>query len=507
MSERKSVSTPKPEVRNGWVRKSDLDAWLDRHLPVPTRVITNEEFQPVPQTAAQRRVEHTLLAEAGRAARRLGVDRRQFLRTSCGMAMAFAAMNSVFGPLFKVDAAELLDPAAADAKTRFFIFDVQTHHVAMPGQAPGADQNFLEAVVQMRGMARRMNPALKDREPKIEDAHIENYIKEVFLDSETDVVALSALPAEAEETSVLTPTVIDNTKGWVNELTKSPRVVSHGYFSPDLGAQNLEYMEAQTTKLKIDAWKGYTGVARAKGKQGWRIDDEKNSYPALEFARKKGIRNICLHKGLPFPGDPELWSPMDICKAAVDFPDMNFLVYHAGFKSVQQSLPKAADGFAKDAHIPWTSDLCAWKKKNPQVKNIYMEMGSTFALMVTANPLLAAHVMGMMIEAFGADHVLWGTDSIWWGSPQWQIEAFRRLEIPGELQKRFGYQPLTDDVRRQIFGLNAAKVYGIDPRTKLHPVPDDYVERLRKLYKQAGAPTPSNTQYGWVRADSVAAGL
>jgi hypothetical protein len=106
----------------------------------------------------------------------------------------------------------------------------------------------------------------------------------------------------------------------------------------------------------------------------------------------------------------------------------------------------------------------------------------------------------MTIDAFGADHVLWGTDSIWWGSPQWQIEAFRRLEMPDDLQKRFGWKPLTAEVKRQIFGLNATRVYGIDPQAKLNPMPVNYIEKLRRLYKQSGAATPSNTQYGWVRA-------
>jgi len=136
-----------------------------------------------------------------------------------------------------------------------------------------------------------------------------------------------------------------------------------------------------------------------------------------------------------------------------------------------------------------------------------MELGSTFALMVSSNPMIAAHVLGMIIDAFGADHVLWGTDSIWWGSPQWQIEAFRRLQIPGDLQKRYGWKPLTDDVKRNIFGLNAARVYGVDSKTKINPMPNDYVDKLRRLYKQSGASTRSNTQYGWVRAEAAGARL
>ncbi len=494
----------KPRAYNGWIRKSDLDAWLDRYLPVPTQVVSNEEYLPIPQTPEQRRLEREIIARAEHHSRSLGMDRRSFLRTSSGMALAFACMNTVFGRCFRVDAAEFLEPSAvAEKKARMFIFDVQTHHVALPSEAPARDTAFLDALLSLRKTARGMNPELKNREAKMEDLYLQNYIKEVFLDSETDVVALSALPGSSEETDVLTPEVIYRSRSWINEVTSSPRVISHGYFSPDLGEQNLEYMHAQMEKLKIDAWKGYTGVARAKGKEGWRLDDEKLAYPALQFARKKGVRNICVHKGLPFPGDPEWWNPMDVTRAATAFPDLNFLIYHSAFKDLRTGLAAAADGFRKTTYIPWTSDICAWKKKNPQVKNIYMEMGSTFALMVSASPPLAAYAMGMIIDAFGADHVLWGTDSIWWGSPQWQIEAFRRLEMPDDFTKRFGWKPLTDDVKRQIFGLNAARVYGVDPEVKRNPMPADYIERLRQMYKQSGIALASNTQYGWVRADSL----
>src|SRR5439155_22460858 len=113
-----------------------------------------------------------------------------------------------------------------------------------------------------------------------------------FLASGTGVAAVSALPGDTEETDVLTPEVIYKSRTWINDLTSSPRMISHGYFSPDRGQQNLQYMHAQTEKLKIDAWRGYRGVARAKGKQGWRLDDEKLAYPALEYSRKTGIKNI-----------------------------------------------------------------------------------------------------------------------------------------------------------------------------------------------------------------------
>jgi hypothetical protein len=52
--------------------------------------------------------------------------------------------------------------------------------------------------------------------------------------------------------------------------------------------------------------------------------------------------------------------------------------------------------------------------------------------------------MGVLIKGLGVDRVCWGTDALWTGSPQWQIEGLGRLEIPEDLQKRFGSTPLGD---------------------------------------------------------------
>ena len=123
---------PKPVPQSGWVHKCDLDDYLDRHLPIPTQVVSNEEYYPLPQTVKQKAVEHHLSQMATRNAKKLGIDRREFLRSAGGMAAAFTAMNEIFGDFFRVEATELTDAgAAAERKVDYFIFDVQTHHVAV----------------------------------------------------------------------------------------------------------------------------------------------------------------------------------------------------------------------------------------------------------------------------------------------------------------------------------------------------------------------------------------
>jgi predicted TIM-barrel fold metal-dependent hydrolase len=126
-----------------------------------------------------------------------------------------------------------------------------------------------------------------------------------------------------------------------------------------------------------------------------------------------------------------------------------------------------------------------------------MEMGSTFAQLVVTQPEICAHLLGQILLAFGEEHLLWGTDSIWWGTPQWQIEAFRRFQIPEALQERHGYPPLTRELKAKVFGLNSARVFGVDATAKRNTLPGDYVSRIKMAYHEEG-PEPSQRVYGWV---------
>ena len=109
-----------------WVRQSQLDAAREERSPIPLRIASNEEFIPPPQSAQQREVELRLWALAETAAGRLGISRRAFLRTGCGLAAALLAMNQVFGPYYQVSADELLDEDKVREKwpKDQFIFDV-----------------------------------------------------------------------------------------------------------------------------------------------------------------------------------------------------------------------------------------------------------------------------------------------------------------------------------------------------------------------------------------------
>ena len=328
-----------------------------------------------------------------------------------------------------------------------------------------------------------------------------NYVKEVFGDSDTVMAVISGVPTRDWDKNPLPPDQMVATRAFVNDLAGSRRVLSHGLLRPNLGKPELAEMERQVKDLKIDAWKMYTGAEI--GEKAWRMDDEAVAYPFWEKTRALGVKNLCVHKGLPLGAfNEEACRPLDLEKAAKDWPDLNFIVYHSGFRGygwlaggtgIKVVDPRTTD----PQEIPWISDILRILKRNPAIKNIYFELGSTFGILSSFAPRMCMHMLGQMIQVAGADHILWGTDSIWNGSPQSQIERLRRLKIADDLVEKHGYPVLTEAIKDQIFGLNAARLLNVDVDAHRKAIQADKLSALRKE-RRYDPSTPTNTQYGWV---------
>jgi predicted TIM-barrel fold metal-dependent hydrolase len=483
-----------------WVRQCDLDARVEAPLPIPARIASNEEFIPPPQSPEQKEYEARVLSISERAARRQGVSRRDFLRSGSGFAAALMALNQVFGHCYEVDAAELEDPKAFAEKwpKDQFIFDVQTHHVDVSQK--WYDDTPDGKAIQSFFRALRPQPNVEDSLDLLNRAH---YVKEIFGDSDTVMAIISGVPSRNWDKNPLPPDQMVATRKYVNDLAGSQRVLSHGLLRPNLGQKEMEEMERQVKELKIDAWKMYTGAEL--GEKAWFMDDEKVAYPFWEKTKKLGVKNLCVHKGLPLGFfNEKACTPLDLEKAAKDWPDLNFIVYHSGFRGFGLIAggrgEKVKDPKTDDPQeIPWISDIFRILKKNPKIKNIYFELGSTFGQLSAMRPDTCLHMLGQMIQTAGADHVLWGTDSIWGGSPQSQIVRLRKLKMKPELMDKHKYPELTDEIKDQILGLNAAKLFGVDPKAKRQAIKADKLTQLREEYRQH--PNPSNTQYGWVWVD------
>ncbi|HXG09765.1 MAG TPA: amidohydrolase family protein [Gemmataceae bacterium] len=484
-----------------WVRQCDLDAQNEAPPPIPARIASNEEFIPPPPSPQQKEYEARLKEISERAARRQGLSRRDFLRSGSGMAAALLALNQTFGDCYEVSAEEVEDPKAFEEKwpKDQFIFDVQTHHVDISRKWYD-DTPEGKRVLQF---FRLLRPLAGSTEKSLELLNRAHYVKEVFGDSDTVMAIISGVPSREWDKNPLPPDQMVATRQYVNDLAGSQRVLSHGLLRPNLGSKELEEMERQVKVLKIDAWKMYTGAEL--GEQAWFMDDEKVAYPFWERTKKLGIKNLCVHKGLPLGFFNEKGcTPHDLEKAAKDWPDLNFIVYHSGFRGFGLAARGTGDRIEdpkKDdpQEIPWISDILRILKRNPQIKNIYFELGSTFQQISARSPEMALHMLGQMIQVAGADHVLWGTDSIWGGSPQSQIVRLRRLKMKPELMEKYGYPELTDAIKDQILGLNAAKLFGIDPKAKRQAIKADRLSQIREEYRHD--PSPSNTQYGWVWVD------
>jgi predicted TIM-barrel fold metal-dependent hydrolase len=274
----------------------------------------------------------------------------------------------------------------------------------------------------------------------------------------------------------------------------------------------MEEVDKSIAEYKPDSWKGYTiGDPLSPSSKGtaWRLDDEKLVYPFYEKARKSGLNKIiCIHKGL-LPRDyeqswPGVWQHAnvdDLPKAAKDNPDFAFIMYHGALRPFLEDPAYELDLFEKTGEIRWVTDLARIPQEHG-VKNVYGELGTTFATCAVANPRFAAAVVGSLVNGLGADKVVWGSDSVWYGSPQWQIEAMRRLEIPDDMMKKHGWKTKLGDadskVKRMIFGENSARLYNYKRTAETdEQLGSDKLAQMKQEYQREGIER-NNRFYGYI---------
>jgi uncharacterized protein len=472
--------------------------------PVPTQIVSNGEFNPLPQTREQQRVEARIKELADQLGRKHGMSRRRFLASSAGMAAAFLAMNEVFGRVFDVSRAEAATPGVADARASAlagqFIIDDQTHFVR---------DDFKQAgLLDLAKFAKQhWNPALAG-ENDLARFKFDNYVKEIFVDSDTKVALLSGAPFDDPTWDLLTNDQIAMARAAINKIAGSRRLLAHSVITPKRQGW-MDEVDRSIATIKPDSWKGYTigdPLFPSTKQSYWRLDDQKLMYPFYEKIVKAGIPTVCVHKGL-LPADyekswPGVWeynSAWDIGQAAKDWPQVNFVIYHAALRPFLEAPEGALGEFEQTGRIKWATELAEIPAKYG-VSNVYGEIGTAFANSAVANPRFAAAFVGTLIRGLGADHVVWGSDSVWYGSPQWQIEAMRRLEIPDDMQKKHGFAPLGPAnglVKSAIFAGNSARLYNVHVQAAQGAITTDRLAAIRGEYVAMGG-LRSNTRYGYV---------
>jgi predicted TIM-barrel fold metal-dependent hydrolase len=509
-----------------WIPKYVRDRNKGVESPIPTQVISNEEILPRRQSRRQKQVEH-LIGEWGEAnARKLGMNRRDFMRTSMGFATTLLAMNAVHGPFWEVEAAEAFEPAATAEKWPkgdYFIIDVQTHFTNT--YDIGEDRRGGSGGFRTYEFLKNMGVNLKS---DAEAYSFQNFVKEIYFDSETSIAVISGVPSRekqrdengrvlegvARSRAGLPSWLMSRRKKDVNDTAGSQRALCQGNVAPnhywdkatdkpDLPAL-YEQMEREVKVYGIDSWKWYCHFDPGQSGGGFQLDDE-NCAKFYEKARQLGLRLFSVHKGFSYQSRTlgHLANPKDVEKAALANPDLTFVVYHSALKHG----PNEPDYERDNQWNPTTGDflwhnvLMDIKRRNPKMNNVYCEIGSSFGLLAVSNPAMCQHLIGKNVSIYGADHVIWGTDCLWWGSPQWAIDLFKRFQFTDEMAEKFGYKKLTKEDKAKIFGLNAARLYKVNAKAQRKALPADALEKFKKKAFADGTAEYSNCVSGWVRAD------
>ncbi len=473
-------------------------------LPLILQRRSTDEYTPLPYSALDRRIVAQVRAQGLEFAPRLGLSLGEYWSSRQGTAAALRALDDAWGGgFYKVPPEAALDRAAADEALGGdqLVIDVQTHYVADRRIAREETAKVIiglgESVAGdlFRGLdklVRTQNQA---------GYSLAEYLRCVFLESDTAVAVLSSGPgAEGlDPRRILNNAEMVGTYELIERLGGTGRLINHAVVHPNI-AGDIERMDRWSKWCVPAGWKVYTmygatgaGPMQWKDKS-WMLDDEESGQPFLRRAMETGVRIVCAHKGIS-AGAATGWdgpsSPRDIGPAAKAFPDITFLIYHSGYEPREGDQEEGA--YSEEvAHIGTNRLLKSLKDAGiGPGGNVYAELGTTWYL-IMAHPREAAHVMGKLLLGLGEDNIVWGTDSLWYGSPQPLIDAFRAFRIPEEYRERYGYPQLTFRAKEKILGLNAARLYDMDPEMVRAAMRQDQLAWVKAaLEEYAAKGTPS----------------
>lgn len=382
-----------------------------------------------------------------------GVSRRQMLKLSAAGAAGLTLLkrtsdarptpNDAF-----IDTSRVERIADRDSSIHPpLLIDLQTHVWWRSG---GVAKMNARAEAFLKGMA-GYRAAYTGRPVPVADMGRVMFFDDLFLKSETDIAFLNSFGMKGAYDGIdLFP---PREAAMIRSMAPA-RIKVLGCVDPPDGQSAVESLIYQCETLKIDGLKLYPPGMDTRG---WHMDDEKNTYPLYQVLRKHGVKNICVHKGLPGAFIEEYCHPGDMIRAAADFPDLNFIAFHSAY--------------------PYEMELAEGARK-AKVKNVYAELGALASIMVT-EPTRYANLLGRLLDGLGEDHIFWGTDTPIFGPPHWAIEAFQTYKIPDEIVEKNKYPQLTDQAREKILCHNAARAFNIDIKAAKKAVEGDLLYKLR----------------------------
>ena len=479
-------------------------------LPTFLQQLHTDEYPPVPYTPRISRVVEKMRAEGPELASRLSLSLGDYWFSRRGTAAGLRALDEAWGGgFYNVPPEALLDEGAAEEALGGgqLVVDCQTHYIS---DRPGCEGWPRNVVKLCEGIAPDKWKGLNNIVVKQSSLGygLAEYLRCVYLECETTVAILTSSPGieGVDSARMVYNSEMMATRELIDRLGGSGRFYNHCVVHPQIDGE-LDMMDRWKEWCNPGGWKIYTkhgaagqmyglhGVAPAPewGKKDWALDDDEVGRPFLERVRDSGVRLLCAHKGLStgaLLGWESPSSPRDIGPAAKAFPEITFIVFHSGY---ERRVGDEEEGpYSEEVSEIGTNRLIKSLKEagiGPG-GNVYAELGSTWFLMMSY-PREVAHVMGKLLKQLGEDNIVWGTDSTFYGPAQPLIDGFRAFTIPEEYCERYGYPQLTPTAKEKILGLNAARIYGIDPeKTKAQARNDDlsWVREALKEYAAKGTP-------------------
>ena len=363
-------------------------------LPIKLDASSNGEYEPIPLERVHHHANFLAHQTADSNAKRLGLHRRSFLVSACGVAGSLLGMNAAYaqqgkrGGFFELDKTAALDLVAARSAVdgNEFIFDVQGHFVNLTGawtkRLPPSARPLRMPKTQARGPSKGAGET-----DYLQCIGQDEFIKDVFMDSDTDLMVLSFVPS----TRLDEPLTIEEaaaTSRIVEKLNGTHRLYIHGRVNPN-SRGDLEAMDEMATQHKIAAWKAYTQWG--PDGNGFFLDDEVG-IKFIDKAVKLGVCNIAILKGLAFgQRSYEHSTCVDVGRVAKRYPNVNFLIYHFGY------VANSIEGPYDEKHTDVIDALVTSLVKNGITpgSNVYAELGSTWRLLMR-DPDSAAHALGKL---------------------------------------------------------------------------------------------------------------
>ena len=352
--------------------------------------------------------------------------------------------------------------------------------------------------------AQHWNPALKGETDSLARYKFENYVKEIYVDSDTKVALLSGAPFDdptwwlLSNDQIVRPRDVDQRHRRLATPARPHRV--HARSSPAGWTRSTGDRDAQAGSLE---GLHHRRSARRRSKFPWRLDDEKLMYPFYEKAVKAGINTICIHKGL-LPADYEKSWP---ASGSTPRSGTSARPPRTGRRSTSSSITSALRPFLETAgrgagrvRADRPHPVGHRPRRDPGEVRRQQRLCARSAPRSPTPPwpirASRRRSSARWSRASGPITCSGAPTRVWYGSPQWQIEAMRRLEIPEDMQKKHGFAPLgaaDGAVKQTIFGGNAARLYRLKLKAAENaPLPAYSADRLASCAASTSKARPSH---------------